>query len=149
MFEYQWLRGGATMGSTLGISQAIFPALADRTRVRVMRLLVEGGAEMCLCDLSDSLQEPAYKLSRHLKLLRGIGLLRAKKEGRWIYHRIVNQDRSFDLIYKIIRQLPDDEGKFSKDLTRFRRRAKMAPGTRCRPIHPTKARTNATPRIML
>ena len=55
--------------------EEVFQALADRTRIRIMRLLVDTGEEICLCELVDSLQELQYKLSRHLKTLRQAGLL--------------------------------------------------------------------------
>ena len=62
--------------------EEVFQALADRTRIRIMRLLVDTGEEICLCELVDSLQELQYKLSRHLKTLRQAGLLSAIKDGR-------------------------------------------------------------------
>ena len=64
--------------------EQVFQALADRTRIRIMRLLVDTGEEICLCELVDSLQELQYKLSRHLKTLRQAGLLSAIKDGRWL-----------------------------------------------------------------
>jgi ArsR family transcriptional regulator len=69
--------------------QDIFQALADPIRIRIIRLLAQTGEETCLCELVDSLLEPQYKLSRHVKILRQAGLLSAEKEGRWIYHRLV------------------------------------------------------------
>ena len=62
--------------------EEVFQALADRTRIRIMRLLVDTGEEICLCELVDSLQELQYKLSRHLKTLRQAGLLTTIKDGR-------------------------------------------------------------------
>lgn len=67
----------------------IFQALADPTRIRIVRLLAETREEACLCELVDSILEPQYKLSRHVKVLRQAGLLTAEKEGRWVYHRLV------------------------------------------------------------
>ena len=55
--------------------QEIFQALADPTRIRIVHLLAHTGEEACLCELVDSLMEPQYKLSRHLKILRQAGLL--------------------------------------------------------------------------
>jgi len=31
--------------------EEVFQALADRTRIRIMRLLVDTGEEICLCEL--------------------------------------------------------------------------------------------------
>src|SRR4051812_25059008 len=70
-------------------AQDLFQSLADFTRVRIIYLLAKTDEEACLCELSDALEEPEYKLSRHVKILRQAGLLSAMKEGRWIYHRLV------------------------------------------------------------
>lgn len=71
--------------------ESIFQALADETRLRIIRLIVTTNEEACLCELVDSLQESTYKLSRHLKILRQAGLLSAQKDGRWVYHRLVSK----------------------------------------------------------
>ena len=55
----------------------------------MVRLLAVTKEELCLCEMVDSLLEPQYKLSRHLKILKQSGLLTAQKEGRWVYHRLV------------------------------------------------------------
>jgi len=55
--------------------EKIFQSLADETRLRIIRLMVATAEESCLCELVDSLLEPSYKLSRHLKILRQAGLL--------------------------------------------------------------------------
>ena len=67
----------------------VFQSLADPIRLRIVRLLAKTGEESCLCELVDSLLEPQYKLSRHLKILKQSGLLTAQKDGCWVYHRLV------------------------------------------------------------
>lgn len=59
--------------------EEVFQALADPTRIRVVRLLLGSGEEICLRELVDSLQKPQYKLSRHLKPLRQAGLLKPSR----------------------------------------------------------------------
>ena len=87
----------------------IFQALCDRTRLRIVRLLSTTQEEACLCELVDSLLEPQYKLSRHLKVLRQVGLLASEKEGRWVYHGLVAEPKHLQLMSKLIATLPDDE----------------------------------------
>lgn len=112
--------------------QDIFQALADPIRIRIIRLLAETGQETCLCELVDSLVEPQYKLSRHVKVLRQAGLLSAEKEGRWIYHRLVRDVAYLDLAYDMLRALPDSGGLFNRDLKNFRDRMCLREGGRCR-----------------
>jgi ArsR family transcriptional regulator, arsenate/arsenite/antimonite-responsive transcriptional repressor len=112
--------------------EAIFQALADETRLRIMRLLASTGEEICLCELVDSLQEPAYKLSRHLKILRQAGLLSAYKDGRWVYHRLVREPLYLETLYATVRALPDPDRVFQADLERFKERMCLREGGRCR-----------------
>lgn len=112
--------------------QDIFQALADPIRIRIIRLLAETGEETCLCELVDSLLEPQYKLSRHVKILRQAGLLSAEKEGRWIYHRLVHDVAYLDLAYDMLQALPDSDGLFNRDLKNFRDRVCLREGGRCR-----------------
>ncbi len=100
----------------------VFQALSDPLRVRMMRILVSSGEEACLCELADSLLEPEYKLSRHLKIIRQAGLLSATKDGRWVYHRLVRDPSFLSHIYEGIRGIRDAGGEFEKDLSRFRKR---------------------------
>lgn len=112
--------------------QEIFQALSDPTRIRILRLLADTGEEACLCELVDSMLEPQYNLSRHMKVLRQAGLVSAEKDGRWVYHRLVRGVRYLELAYDMLRALPDADGLFAQDLRNFRRRMCMREGGRCR-----------------
>ncbi len=63
-------------------AESIFQALADPIRIWIVRLLALSGEECCLCELVDSLLEPQYTLSKHVKVLKQVGLLTAEKDGR-------------------------------------------------------------------
>lgn len=67
---------------------AIFAALADPTRVRLLQALSE--RELCVCDLSLvlGLRQPA--VSQHLRVLRGQRIVRYRKEGRIAYYSLDN-----------------------------------------------------------
>jgi ArsR family transcriptional regulator len=110
----------------------VFQALADPTRIRVLRVLGATREEVCLCELVDSLLEPQYKLSRHLKVLRQVGLLTAEKDGRFVYHRLVMRHGHLKRLYATIRALPDSDGTFAQDLRRFRERMRLRESGRCR-----------------
>ena len=126
------LRYHATMHVVSVPPHLVFQALADGTRIRVLRVLATGGEEACLCELVDSLLEPQYKLSRHLKLLRQVGLLAAEKDGRFVYHKLVTHHRYLKTLYAAICALPDSEGVFATDFQRFARRMRLRQSGRCR-----------------
>ena len=113
-------------------AQLVFQALADWTRIRVVRVLASARQEACLCELVDSLVEPQYKLSRHLKVLKQVGLLAAEKDGRFIYHKLVTRHEHFRTLHVAICALPDSEAMFRADLRRFRDRMRLRESGRCR-----------------
>jgi ArsR family transcriptional regulator len=63
----------------------LFKILADPTRLRLLNLLACG--ETCVCELTDTLRVVQPKVSRHLALLRRVGLVEASREGKWIHYR--------------------------------------------------------------
>lgn len=112
--------------------EIVFQSLADPTRIRIVRLLVSTRDEACLCELVDSLLEPQYKLSRHVKALRAAGVLSAEKSGRWVYHRLVTDQQYLDHIQQSIKVLADPKRVFAQDLARFRARMRLRENGRCR-----------------
>ncbi|MFW6060000.1 MAG: ArsR/SmtB family transcription factor [Phycisphaeraceae bacterium] len=69
-------------------STALFRALADPTRLRVLNLLRDG--ERCVCELVDVIGGPQPKISRHLAHLREAGLVVSRRRGQWIYYRLAD-----------------------------------------------------------
>lgn len=63
-----------------------FHALSDETRLRIVGMLAEG--ERCVCDLTDALDAAQSRLSFHLKTLKTAGVVRDRKEGRWVYYSL-------------------------------------------------------------
>ena len=68
--------------------EALFKALADTTRLRILGLLLIG--EVCVCDIHESLKIAQPKASRHLAYLRKAGLVETRREGLWIHYRLGN-----------------------------------------------------------
>ncbi len=58
-----------------------FQALSDPTRVRIISALAR--QELCVCDLAATLGMSPSAISHQLRLLRVMGLVRYRKEGRW------------------------------------------------------------------
>jgi ArsR family transcriptional regulator, arsenate/arsenite/antimonite-responsive transcriptional repressor len=74
------------MTKQLDQMEALFKALADATRLRILGLLLTG--EVCVCDIHQSLKIPQPKASRHLAYLRRSGLVETRREGLWIHYRL-------------------------------------------------------------
>jgi len=64
----------------------LFAALADPTRLRMISAL--NGHELCVCDLAGVLGMSQSAVSHQLRLLRNLGLVRNRKEGRLVYYAL-------------------------------------------------------------
>ena len=70
--------------------QTFFTALADRTRRRILNLIRD--RELCVCFFTEVLDVSQPKISRHLAYLRSAEIVAGRREGKWIYYRIVEPE---------------------------------------------------------
>ncbi len=68
----------------------LFKALGDETRLRIVALLSHG--ELCVCHLEEALGLSQPNVSRHLGILRSAGVVEDRREGNWVYYRLLEQD---------------------------------------------------------
>lgn len=84
--------------------ELLFRALADPTRLRVIHLIGDG--ELCVRSFVEVLNVNQPKISRHLAYLRRAGLVSTRREGKWIYYRLVEpQDVHLARIFQHVREL--------------------------------------------
>ena len=67
---------------------ALFKALADPTRVRIVNLLARSDEPVCVCELTPSAGVSQPTVSHHLKKLVRAGLLRREQRGVWAYYSL-------------------------------------------------------------
>jgi len=70
----------------------ITKALADANRLRALMLLRE--QELCMCQVIEVFGLAPSTLSKHMTILRQAGLVRARKEGRWMYYSLPRREVS-------------------------------------------------------
>ncbi|MFE5913124.1 ArsR/SmtB family transcription factor [Streptomyces wedmorensis] len=64
-------------------------AMADQTRLQIIHLIDQSPAgELCVCDLTESLDLAQPTVSRHLKILATAGLLQREQRGTWAWFSI-------------------------------------------------------------
>ena len=66
----------------------VFKALADETRLRILRLLE--AREMCVCEVMVALGLTQPTASHHLGILENAGLAKDRKEGKWVFYSLAN-----------------------------------------------------------
>jgi ArsR family transcriptional regulator len=67
---------------------AVFKALADPARVRIVNLLARSSEPVCVCELTPSLRLAQPTVSHHLKKLLEAGLLQREQRGVWAYYSL-------------------------------------------------------------
>jgi ArsR family transcriptional regulator len=67
---------------------ALFRALGDPARVRILNLLATSGEPVCVCNLIEPLELSQPTVSHHLKKLTDAGLLDREQRGKWAYFSI-------------------------------------------------------------
>ena len=64
---------------------AVFKALADPARVRIVNMLATSDGPVCVCHLIDPLGLSQPTVSHHVKKLTDAGLLEREQRGKWAY----------------------------------------------------------------
>jgi len=70
---------------------ALFKALSDPTRVRILNLLANSKLAVCVCDINLSFDLSQPTMSHHLKKLVDAGLLHRESRGTWAYFSVDRQ----------------------------------------------------------
>jgi len=79
----------------------LFRLLGDPTRVRILFALLEAG-ELCVCDIAAVVETSETKVSQALRLLRGAGVVRNRRDGRNVHYRL--DDAHVRLLLDLSRQ---------------------------------------------
>lgn len=73
---------------------AALKAAADPTRLKILRLLKQKGqcsigkpSGLCACDIEERFKLSQPTISHHMSVLTHAGLVRAEKEGLWMWYR--------------------------------------------------------------
>ena len=70
---------------------ALFKTLGDESRCTMLMALGKS-SELCVCDLSEITGLSMPTVSHHLRKLREQGLVRARREGKLMFYRLVDED---------------------------------------------------------
>ena len=109
-----------TLLSISGLQEyaALFKALGDVTRLRMMGLLKHG--ELCVCDLMEALDLPQSTASRHLSYLKNSQWVVGRRCGKWMYYKLhpeLCNSLFHNSIIEHISTLPDLQKDYEKLVT--------------------------------
>jgi len=92
-------------------------AIADSTRVRILKMLESG--ELCVCEITERLELAQSTVSKHLAVLRQAGLVEDRKQGLWVYYRLAETPHSaHNLAFlRLVRDSLNDDPVVVRDVT--------------------------------
>ena len=76
----------ADRAERLDAARALFAALGDPTRLRLLAALQAG--PLCTCDLAATLGVTESAVSHQLRGLRALRLVASERDGKMVYHRL-------------------------------------------------------------
>lgn len=85
--------------------EAILRALADPTRLRIVRLL--GAMELAVGELAQVLGQSQPRVSRHVGILCDAGLAERRREGSWVFLRARHVTQTSDALGVAVSQMLD------------------------------------------
>jgi ArsR family transcriptional regulator, arsenate/arsenite/antimonite-responsive transcriptional repressor len=107
----------AAKGRELTLGE-LFKALSDPIRMRLLNLI--GEQEVCVCFFVEALDAPQPTISRHLAYLRRAGLVKARRDGKWMHYSVVmpKQKEVADVLNASLRAMKAD-AEFQRDRARL------------------------------
>jgi len=67
----------------------VFKAFCDENRIKILNILSSG--EKYACKLLEALSVTQPTLSHHMKILCDSGVVKARKEGKWMYYSLSHE----------------------------------------------------------
>ena len=111
---------------------AVVKALADENRVRA--LLALRRRELCVCQITELLALAPSTVSKHMSILKQARLVDSRKNGRWIYYRLADDDVPIEAseAQAWVRKALSRDPQTRRDDGRLKQILKLEPEVLCR-----------------
>lgn len=117
-----------TSPATLAETVAVTKAMGDEGRLRVLALLTSG--ELCLCQIIEILGLAPSTVSKHMSILRNARLIEQRKQGRWHFYRLAEDNAADTFRHASLAWLKDslcDDPTIRTDAVRLRELHQCSP----------------------
>lgn len=84
-----WTSDGIVAPAPVGAELLpIFKALADGSRLAILRLIAAQAEPLCACEIVDRFDLGQPTIAHHLRVLREAGLITAERRGVWVHYAL-------------------------------------------------------------
>ncbi|MBF0489651.1 MAG: winged helix-turn-helix transcriptional regulator [Candidatus Omnitrophica bacterium] len=99
--------------------EKILKVLSDQNRIRIVKLLEK--QKLCVCELAFVLAIKQPSVSRHLKKLKGVGLIKEEQDSFWTnYVLTIKGHKHLITLIRTISAWLNDDDQIKEDLKRLR-----------------------------
>ena len=109
---------------------AAFNAVADETRLRILRILLRAGTPLCVAELVDIVRKPQYAVSRALSQLVEAGLVTEERRGKLRFNAPRASDTT-EHLFPLVESVDGATEPFAVDDDRLRWRLDLRRGNEC------------------
>jgi ArsR family transcriptional regulator, arsenate/arsenite/antimonite-responsive transcriptional repressor len=111
---------------------AVTKALADENRVRILMALRP--EELCVCQIVELLGLAPSTVSKHMAILKQARLVDSRKEGRWMFYRLAEEDLPAEAkaMTSLVSQLLGDDLQVREDTKQLKRILRIDRDELCR-----------------
>ncbi|MFT4589703.1 MAG: ArsR family transcriptional regulator [Limisphaerales bacterium] len=99
----------------------VYKCLCDGQRLRILNLLKEG--PLCVCHLVEILAADQVKISKQLRYMKELGMVRGEREAQWMIYQL--QDKPHPVLIENLKCLQDLSNERSEFATDLRKRTKI------------------------
>jgi DNA-binding transcriptional ArsR family regulator len=94
------------MRKRLSTTVDVLKALAHPVRLRLISMM--RGGELCVCQMTAVLELAASTVSEHLADLKRAGLVEERKDGRWVFHRLAQDEAATSHLEPVWKSIAHD-----------------------------------------
>mgnify|MGYP006299524291 CR=1 FL=1 len=105
-------------------------AIADETRFRLLRVLIEAGTPLCVAELTDIVRKPQYAVSRALGQLAEAELVEEIRRGKLRFY-VPHREPFNNSLFEMVASVPADDSLWLYDRDRLRWRLDLRDGGAC------------------
>lgn len=94
---------------------SIIKSISDKNRLRIFSALLVHH-ELCACQITEFLNVAGATASRHLSLMVNAGVLKNRKQGRWVYFRLNKENQVLIPLFGWVNEAVKESKQVEQDL---------------------------------
>ncbi len=108
-----------------------YKILGCLTRLRILNILLRHDSGLYVCEIVYILKEKQYNISKHLNLMKMVGLIVEEKQGRRVLYKPNYTKENKDLFASVLYVADNHKETFEKDVKRIEEVVRLRRSKEC------------------